>query len=69
MNVVTQSQLVTFLYNNLNKIGPKLNKPVRLVKDAIKDVIMISEAQPAIEAFSLMIKEVPWYNPLAYVLK
>jgi len=57
MNLITQSQIAKYLYGNMGKIGPKMNKPLRLVRDAIKDVISVAVTQPTIDAFALMVKE------------
>lgn len=57
MNLITQSQVVRFLYENLDKIGNKTKMPVNLINNVLKDVVSISESQPAIDAFSLMVKE------------
>jgi len=57
LNLITQSQVVRFLFENLGKMGDKIKKPVRMMDCALKDVIMISESQPAIEAFSKMTTE------------
>jgi len=57
MNMITQSQVVKFLYENLDKLGAKAKKPVSMMKDAMKDVVMVSETAPAMDAFSKMVKE------------
>jgi CBS domain-containing protein len=57
MNLITQSQVASFLFGNVEKIGPKTNKPLRLCASAIKPVLKVVESQPAIDAFSLMSKE------------
>jgi len=58
INLVTQSQVVTFLANNLNRIGTKKDKPVRLVENARKPrVLSVSEDSLAIDAFNSMIEK------------
>jgi len=57
LNLITQSQIVRFLYENLERMGDMIKRPVRLMDHVIKDVVMISESQPAIEAFSKMTHE------------
>jgi len=57
MNLITQTQVGMFLVGNIESIGPKLNKPLRLMADAIKPVHKVMDTQPAIDGFSLMVKE------------
>jgi len=57
LNLITDSQVLAFLDQNLEKIGPKLDKPISDMENVIKDVCQIQEAQPAIEAFHMMVKE------------
>jgi CBS domain-containing protein len=57
MNLITQSQVSSFLFGNLEKIGSKTKKPLRLCRDAIKPVVKVVESQPAIDAFTLMVQK------------
>lgn len=56
LNLITDSQVLNFLYENIDKIGPKVDKPVSDM-NVLKEVISIKESQPAIDAFNLMVKE------------
>lgn len=49
--------MLTFLYENIDNIGPKVDKPVSDMVGVLKEVISIKESQPAVDAFNLMVKE------------
>ena len=57
LNLITDSQVLNFLHENIDKIGPKVDKPVSEM-NVVKEVIQIKDSQPAIDAFTLMVKEV-----------
>jgi CBS domain-containing protein len=58
VNLITQSQLVRFLHQNLDRIGPKVDKPVAEMEGVFHEVVSIQHDQKALEAFKLMVKEV-----------
>jgi len=45
------------LHENIEKIGPKVDKPVSEM-NVLREVIHIKDSQPAADAFNLMVKEV-----------
>lgn len=56
LNLLTDSQVLHFLQQNIDKIGPKVDKPLSDM-NVVKEVIHIKDSQPAIDAFNLMVKE------------
>jgi len=56
LNLITDSQVLTFLHENIEKIGPKVDKTVADMH-VLKEVVHIKESQPALDAFNLMVKE------------
>jgi len=56
LNLITDSQVLTFLHENIDKIGPKVDRPVSEM-NVLREVVRIKESQPAVEAFNLMVKE------------
>jgi len=55
LNLITQSHIIDFLYQNIDKIGSKMNKPVG---DFFKNIIYsVKEDEQAIEAFKLMMEK------------
>jgi len=54
LNIVTQSQLLRFVQENLDLLGPKANKPVGKIAGALKEVYKVNQSLPAIEAFKVM---------------
>jgi len=57
LNLITDSQVLAFLDQNLDKIGPLLDKPISEMQEVFTDVPQITESQPTIEAFNMMAKE------------
>jgi len=53
-SVLTQSQVVEFVYENLNLIGNLRDKKVGTMKNVYKDVKSIDEKTPAIKGFQMM---------------
>jgi len=49
--------VLAFLDQNLDKIGPLLDKPISEMQEVFTDVPQITESQPTIEAFNMMAKE------------
>jgi len=56
-NLVTQSQIVNFLYANINLLGNKKNKPMNMCQKFFKQVHCVSESEPAIKAFQMMVEK------------
>jgi len=56
-NIITQSQLLEMLENNLPFLGRRKEKPVGEIHGAIRKVLTIKEDVPAIEAFKMMTNE------------
>jgi len=57
-NLVTQSQVVDFLARNLEHLGPKANKPIKLCEHAFKPrVLSVLEDSIAIDAFNSMVEK------------
>jgi len=54
-NLVTQSQVVTFLRKHLDLLGGKKDKPVGECKHFFKEVVSVQEDATAIDAFNLMV--------------
>jgi len=54
INMLTQSMLVKFLFENLDAIGNVKNKPVSEMMAVSHEVITVHEDEIAIDAFSLM---------------
>ncbi len=58
MNLITQSQVIRFLQQNLDLIGDKQNKPVDEIFGVIHEVYSVKHNQRAIDAFNEMVTKV-----------
>ena len=56
--MVTQSQVIDFLFKNLDYLGDVKMKPVHQFHDLNVDVICVKESDIAMDAFMLMIDRV-----------
>lgn len=54
-NLVTQFQVLMFLKKNLDLLGAKKDKPLKLCHHMYKDVVSVTEECTAIDAFNLMV--------------
>ena len=54
VNIISQTQLVDYVNENISKIGKKANKPVKFFKDSMKKVYTVQENKLAIDAFTRM---------------
>jgi CBS domain-containing protein len=57
VTVITQSQLVTILSQNLDIMGDKKNKPVSLTRPYMEEVLAVSEDMIAMDAFKMMVEK------------
>jgi CBS domain-containing protein len=56
VNLVTQSQVIRVLNDNIAQLDGKLTRPVSSCKRFFKDVIVVQEETTALEAFKLMVE-------------
>jgi len=56
-SVLTQSQVIEFLYDNYDKLGLITNKPVGEMEGVLRDVHTIHEESRAIDGFKMMQKQ------------
>jgi len=57
LGLITQGQVVKYLYEHLGKIGCEIKKPISDLKHVMKPVLSVKETDNAIDAFNLMVKE------------
>jgi len=57
VTMVTQSQMIKILFQNLDKIGERKNKPVMMMDKYCEEVITVHEDSVAMDAFRLMVEK------------
>jgi len=57
IGMITQSHLVKFLFDNLELMGEKKNKPLNLVPEIFKEVASVRDDANAIDSFKIMIEK------------
>lgn len=57
VNLITQSQIVKFLYENLKQLGGVKDRPISELDIKREKVLCINENEPAVNAFRKMIEE------------
>jgi len=57
MSLITQSQVVRFLQQNMASIGDKRLKPIHQMREVLHEVFSVTVHQKAIDAFHLMVEK------------
>jgi len=54
INLITQRQIIQYLYENINNVGSNSKRPIHMFRNSIKYVHCIKEEDEAIKGFQLM---------------